>query len=183
MQIYEPDRDRHHFTREHGVLSWDGCSLETAAHVFGTPLYVASDRALEEGLAGVRAAFAAAGIDVAVHFSCKTNPLVHTLRTLTDLGCGLEVVADHELELARELGIEGERLIVNGTVKSTRMLEEAVEMRAALINVESLEELERVAEAGESLGERVNVGGDAESFRHDALDVGAALTDRLRPWV
>lgn len=87
-------------------------------------------------------------------------------------GAGVEVVNAVELALAVRAGCPGERLVMNGIGK-THLDHTAAVAAGALINAESLAELEELVAAGAPrIGLRLNPGLDAETHPH--LATGAA---------
>ena len=128
--------------RYHGEdLCWEKISLPTLASQYGTPLYVVNGNRLKKTYLSFLDAFLSEGLRTAVFYSFKTNPIPDILKVMVEAGVGAEIISPYELWLARRLGVTGSRIIVNGTVKSPAFVEEAVAVEAALINVESIEEL------------------------------------------
>lgn len=146
------------FARHEGVLTWDGCSLEDLARKYGTPLFVASERSLLRSVRTLGDAFTSRGVEAEFFFSFKTNPLPRLLGILGRAGVGAEVISEFEFWLARRVGIEGERIVVNGTVKTGALLAAAVAENAALINVESVSQIQSLRDTVRRLGRRANVG-------------------------
>ena len=64
-------------------------------------------------------------------------------RIADEEGCYAEVVSRMEYDLARRLGVRGERVIFNGPLKTEADLEEAL-LAGALVNLDSLTELDAV---------------------------------------
>ncbi|HEU4509662.1 MAG TPA: aldehyde dehydrogenase family protein [Pyrinomonadaceae bacterium] len=139
-------------------LFWDGCNLTEIAAEYGTPLFVFSTRQLQKTYREIASSFQTAGLRTEIFFSFKTNPVPEILKALTTLGAGAEVVSEFELWLAKGLGLSGDRIVVNGCVKSAALLREAVMSQVALINVESVAELQMLVRLAAELDQRVNVG-------------------------
>lgn len=139
-------------------LAWEGCSLAELARTYGTPLFVLNKNRLEDCYRNFQECFNSAGLRPRVFFSVKTNPVPDFLRQLASLGSGLEIVSDYELWLANKLAVSGDRIIVNGTWKSDKLLTEAVESDVALINIDSGTELRRLQNLAAKAGKKVNVG-------------------------
>ncbi len=147
-----------HLDRRGDGLFWDGCDLTELARCYGTPLYVVNSSLLKRSHDTMHAAFRAAGLEVRVFFSYKTNPVPGVLKCLERLGCGAEVISEFELWLAGRIGVGGERLVVNGSLKSPELLRSAVLDNAALINVESLDQLRTLGKVASDLGRPARVG-------------------------
>jgi len=144
--------------RREGVLRWAGCSLPDLAEQHGTPLYVVNADVLARACAALRTAFEAEDLDARLFFSFKTNPVPAVLRRISALGCGAEVISEFEYWLATRLGIGGGRIVVNGPCKSPGLIRCAVTDDVALVNLESLEDLQSVRTAAERAERPVNVG-------------------------
>jgi diaminopimelate decarboxylase len=156
--MMEPDITMWNLQRNRGELEWDGCSLSGLAQQYGTPLFVVNKSRLDHSYREMLGAFRAEGLDVEIFFSFKTNPVPHVLNSLVQLGAAAEVISEFELWLATKLGLEGNRIIVNGSVKSPPLLRQAVESEVALINVEDVAELRSLQNVATELGKPVNVG-------------------------
>ena len=111
--------------------------LRDAASRWGTPLYVTDLDVAGATLDAYQAAFPGALIAYAV----KANTDPRLLARMAEKGAGAEVVNEVELALARRAGIPGERIVMNGVGK-TDADHEAAREAGALINAESLAELD-----------------------------------------
>ncbi len=130
--------------RRDGTLRMDGCDLTELAAQHGTPLHVASARALRHRCQEVAAAFSGYPGDVRVHFSYKTSCVAGVLRVLHGQGLGAEVVDGYELWLARQLGVAGDDIVFNGPNKSDEELRAALEADIGLLVADGLGELARI---------------------------------------
>jgi diaminopimelate decarboxylase len=144
----------------------------------GSPLWLADVDRARERLAALRAAWTAAWPDVAIAYSYKTNRTTALLRAFDEGGAGAEVVCAAEYALARDVvGVEGERITVNGPAKPDALLARAA-ADGALVIADSAAELERLALAGVvRAGLRVGLPGPegtASRFGVPAAEVVAA---------
>lgn len=80
---------------------------------------------------------------IAYAFKCS-YPVARS-NILRELGAGAEVVSDHEYRMARELGFEGDEIVLNGPHKSNEEFERSL-VDGALVNVNDGEELARLLE-------------------------------------
>lgn len=111
-----------------------------------TPCYILDDAVYRENLRTFRAAFEAAwGGECRFGYSVKTNHLRWPLEIAREEGFLTEVVSPDEYAYARSLGIPASELIYNGPQKGRTVLSAAAE--GALVNLDSLEECELIAEA------------------------------------
>lgn len=100
-------------TYRNGRLTWYGLDLASLAEAHRTPCHVGGHEAVLASVAAFRRAFASAGLDVAVRFSVKSNPVPALLQSVIRSGAGLEVCCRAELELALALGARPDRLVVS----------------------------------------------------------------------
>jgi diaminopimelate decarboxylase len=128
----------------HGHLAIGDVDVAALATRFGTPLHVVNVDRLREDCLGFVAAFREFYPNVHLATSYKTNPLPAVLRKLHELGTMAEVISHFELWLALWLGLDPERIILNGPGKSDKALRLAVEKRIGLINFDGLEEIDEL---------------------------------------
>src|SRR5689334_454967 len=132
------------FARVGGVLRCEGVSLDDLADAAGTPSYVYSSATirnryelLDETLSPV---------PHRIHYTLKANSNRAILQLLRALGAGVDVVSGGELYRARRAGFRGHEIIFGGVGKTDAELEEALDARVLLVNVESEDELLRLDE-------------------------------------
>ncbi len=124
---------------------------------YGTPLFVISEKQIRQNYNRMRRAFSGYP-KCLIAYSYKTNYLPAVCNVLHKEGAGAEVVSAFELHLARKLGVSSSKIIFNGPGKSDRELEMIVDDDIALVNADSMDELERIDRIAEAKGEIVNVG-------------------------
>lgn len=137
-------------------MALHGVSLESLAREFGSPLHVLDVLRL---LANFDA-FLAGGRTLAPTVCCsvKTYPVPGMLALLVARGAQAEVISEHEVWMARQLGLTAPQLIYNGPAKSDTSLEWAVAHGIKAIHLNHREELQRVAAIARRLDRRVRVG-------------------------
>ena len=140
------------------TLYWDNCSLPDIAHEFGTPVYVISKNKIRKNFEEVSNAFNFSGVSTEIFYSVKSNPVPSILKYLFSLGCGAEIISEYELWLVKKLGLSGDKIIVNGVVKSEKFLRCAIEYNVKLINVESENELLILKKIAHESGKKISVG-------------------------
>ncbi|MSP24620.1 MAG: diaminopimelate decarboxylase [Myxococcales bacterium] len=95
-----------------------------------------------------------------VAFAVKANSAGAVVRTLARAGCGAEVGSLAELEVARISGIEADRMLLSGMGKSVAAIDAAIGAGARgilAIQVDSIDELERIAARSRALGRTARV--------------------------
>ena len=75
----------------------------------------------------------------------KANPLVKILKQIAKLGVGLEAATLPELYLAEKSGVSPDRIVFDSPTKTINEIEYALNL-GCYINVDSLQELDRIAE-------------------------------------
>jgi diaminopimelate decarboxylase len=127
------------FERVQGVLQAEGVSLTTIAAAVGTPAYVYCANTIRARYR--RLAHAFEGVPHRIHFAMKANSNLSVLRLLQELGAGVDIVSGGELYRAREAGFTGRDVVFSGVGKTVAEIEQALDDRVLLINVESEAEL------------------------------------------
>lgn len=143
---------------ESGDLTIGNGSVAELAKQFGTPLYVVDRQGLERAYTTFIGGFQRHYPKVNVGYSYKTNPLPGVIAELHRLGAWAEVISHFELWLALRLGVPGERILFNGPAKTPEAIELAVREGVAMINIDSLAEVEAVARSAEHWGRVQPVG-------------------------
>ena len=114
---------------------------EELAQQYGTPLQVLDVEGLQRRAREFRCAFEEAYRgEVRVHFAMKCNNTPGVVRLLLEEGIEVEAGSPYEWLLARGLGIDPGRIVVNGPAKR-ELLEMAVWEGAGLTVVDGLAEL------------------------------------------
>jgi diaminopimelate decarboxylase len=166
----------HHFAYADGVLHAEDVSLSMLADELGTPFYCYSTATLERHYRVFVDAFA--GIDHAVFYSMKANSNQAVVKTLTDLGAGVDVVSEGELRRGLALGLPGRRIVFSGVGKTAREMAIALKESIACFNVESESELELLNSIALRLGTRapvsIRVNPDIDAETHEKITTGRA---------
>jgi diaminopimelate decarboxylase len=150
-----------------GELVLGGVRAGALAAEHGTPLLVYCEGTLR---AQARA-YRGAAPDALVCYGTKAFPNVAILRLLAEEGLGADVSTLGELRFAQAAGLPGERLVVHGNNKSDEELRVAAEAGAALVVLDSLEEVERAAAAGVTRV-LVRVTSGIEADTHESIRTG-----------
>ncbi len=122
---------------------------------FGTPTYVYDLDAMVAEATEVRAAFE--GAPHLVAYALKANSAAPIVRALAGAGCGADVVSGAELELALACGVAAGSIVFNGVAKRDQEIDLAI-LRGVCLQVESVEEIDRVADRARAAGTRARIG-------------------------
>ncbi len=164
----------HHFTYRHGVLHAEDVNLRTLAEEVDTPFYCYSSATLERHYKVMSAAFGDS--DHMICYAMKANSNQAVIKTLTDLGAGVDVVSEGELRRAMALGVPGRKIVFSGVGKSAREMALALKHGISCFNVESEPELELLSEIAQRLGTQavvsIRVNPDVDAKTHEKITTG-----------
>ena len=108
----------------------------------------------------------------------KANSNQAVVKTLADLGAGIDVVSEGELRRALALGIPGRKIVFSGVGKTAREMALALKERIACFNVESARELELLSSIAMRLGTRapvaIRINPDVDAGTHAKITTGKA---------
>lgn len=135
-----------------------GVALSDLVKEWGSPLHVVDAQALRENVRSYSSVPDSSASGCEIYYSYKSNPVPGVLSLMQELGVGAEVISHYELWLARRLGLPPERIIYNGSGKTTEAIREAVGLGLQLININHIEEIDRIASIAHALGKRPRVG-------------------------
>jgi len=142
---------------ESNELIIDGVPAIELIREYGTPLFVISEKQVRRNYNKLRKAFSRYP-KCLIAYSYKTNYLPAVCNILHQDGAGAEVVSAFELLLAKKLGVPSSKIIFNGPGKSDNEIEMIIDEDIALVNADSIEELERINQIAKAKGKIVDVG-------------------------
>lgn len=87
-----------------------------------------------------------------IHYAMKANSHPAILARLATLGAGVDTVSGGEVKAALDAGVAAKKIIFSGVAKTAAEIELALSSGIKQINVESPQELERIARIAERLG-------------------------------
>ena len=140
-----------------GVLEVGGVDVEAIAEQHGTPAYVIDEADFRARATAYRDAFAGAFPDAGVYYAGKAFLCTEVARWVAADGLRLDVCTGGELAVALRAGLPGDRITLHGNNKSDSELERAVRAGVGQIVLDSLEEIDRVADTAAALGVRAGV--------------------------
>ncbi|WP_457092146.1 diaminopimelate decarboxylase [Microvirga sp. P5_D2] len=164
----------HHFAYRDGVLHAEDTSLRRLADEVGTPFYCYSSATFERHYRVFAEAFA--DTDALVCYAMKANSNQAVLRTLGNLGAGMDIVSEGELRRALAAGVPGERVVFSGVGKTKAEMAFAIDSGILCFNVESEPELEALSEVALSKGTRapvsIRINPDVDAKTHKKISTG-----------
>ena len=179
------------FHRQSGSLMVDQLSLQALADEYGTPLYVYHRGSIEAAWREI--AHALAGAEHLICYAVKANSNLAVLDTLARLGSGFDIVSIGELKRVLAAGGKPEKIVFSGVGKSAREMAAALEAGILCFNVESLAELDRLAEVASAHGTvapvslRINPDVDAQTHPYISTGLkenkfGINMTDAMQAY-
>lgn len=141
-----------------GAIAIDGVDASALAREFGTPLYVVDEADVRARAARVKHAFDdAMQADVKVYYAGKAFLSTEIARWVTDAGLNIDVCSGGELAVALAAGVDPARLGMHGNNKSHAEIDRCVEAGVGAIVLDSVVEVDRVADAARRHGTVQNV--------------------------
>ncbi|MGG5171670.1 diaminopimelate decarboxylase [Pseudarthrobacter sp. J1738] len=144
-----------------GELAVGGLSVAELQQQFGTPLFVMSEPDFRARARDFKTAFDTAFEDICggvdVYYAGKSFLCTTVAQWVAEEGLRLDTCSGGELAVAQRAGLEGSQLGLHGNNKSRAEITRALEMNVGRIVVDSLDELERVAEIAQELNRTAKV--------------------------
>lgn len=163
-----------HFIYKNGILHAEDVAIPEIAAAVGTPFYVYSTATLTRHFQLFDDALA--GMDHLVCYAMKAASNQAILKTLADLGAGMDVVSGGEYARAKAAGVPGEKIVFSGVGKTHQEIRDALTGGIRQFNVESEPEMERINEVAMSLGVvapiTVRVNPDVDAKTHAKIATG-----------
>jgi diaminopimelate decarboxylase len=137
-----------------GEFAPSGIPVSEIAREYGTPFYLYHGETVVERVRRVRGA-----LGTEVSYSVKANPSLGVCQLIArEKAAGAEVASSGELAVARAAGFEPEDIVFAGPGKTDDELKRVVQEGIFADNVESLGEIERLAQIAAGMGRKIGVG-------------------------
>lgn len=164
-----------------GALHAEQVSIEALAETVGTPFYCYSAATLRHHYHVLDTALAENGLsDRLICYSVKANSNLAVIATLAQMGAGADIVSQGELRRALQAGVPPEKIVFSGVGKTAEEMRAALEAGILQFNVESLSEIDLLAETASALGKTaeiaLRVNPDIEAGTHKKISTGTAET-------
>ncbi|MUZ72662.1 diaminopimelate decarboxylase [Agrobacterium vitis] len=163
-----------HFQYRDGILHAEDVSVPEIARAVGTPFYCYSTATLERHYRVFSEAFN--GVDSMVCYAVKANSNQAVLKTLGQLGAGVDVVSEGELRRALAAGIPPSRILFSGVGKTPSEMDLGLEVGIYCFNVESEPELDilnqRALKAGKTAHVSFRINPDVDAGTHAKISTG-----------
>jgi diaminopimelate decarboxylase len=163
-----------HFEYRDGVFHAEDIDLREIAREVGTPFYCYSRATLTRHYEVFSKAFA--DMDALVCFAMKANSNQAVLKTLAQLGAGMDVVSEGELHRALAAGVPGSRITFSGVGKTAREIGLGLDAGILYFNVESEPELHAISAIASARGVKASialrVNPDVDARTHAKISTG-----------
>jgi len=163
-----------HFLYRNGILHAEDVAIPDIAAAVGTPFYVYSTATLTRHYHLLTEALSP--LPHMVCFAIKSLSNIAVLKTLGDLGAGMDVVSGGEYRRAKAAGVPGDRIVFSGVGKTREEMRLALTGGIRQFNVESEPELRALSEVATSLGLTapitIRVNPDVDAKTHEKIATG-----------
>jgi diaminopimelate decarboxylase len=167
-----------------GTLVAEGVPLADVAAAVGTPCYVYSAGAMRARLAEFRNAFS--GERVLFCYAVKANSNLAVIRLFAEEGVGADTVSGGEIARALAAGVPPRRIVYAGVAKTDDEIRYALATGILQFNVESAQELLRVAELAAAMGRTapvaLRINPDVAAGTHEKISTGRKHDKFGIPW-
>jgi diaminopimelate decarboxylase len=144
-----------YFSYRNRTLHCEDVPVPELARVYGTPLYVYSQKTLLHHLTQLQQAFAP--LQPLICYSTKTNGNLSICRLMWEHGAGFDVTSGGELYRALKAGGKGDKIVFAGVGKTDAELRYGLDSDVFMFNVESESELLTLADVARTTGRTVRV--------------------------
>ncbi|WP_416883851.1 diaminopimelate decarboxylase [Marivita sp.] len=163
-----------HFLYRDGELYAEDVPVADIAAAVGTPFYLYSTATLTRHYQLFDDALS--GMEHMVCYAMKAASNQAILKTLADLGAGMDVVSGGEYARAKAAGVPGDRIVFSGVGKTRSEIRAALEGGIRQFNVESEPELLVISEIASCLGKiapiTIRVNPDVDAKTHAKISTG-----------
>ena len=174
----------HYFAYKNGILHAEDVPVPVIAEQVGTPFYCYSTATLSRHFEIFDAAFG--DMDHLTCYAMKANSNQAVLKTLGDLGAGMDIVSGGELKRALAAGIVADKIIFSGVGKTKTEITAALDAGILCFNVESESELYLISAVAAAMGKIANISlrinPDVDARTHAKISTGKAENKFGIPW-
>ena len=165
-----------HFNYRNGQLYAEDVSVAEIAESVGTPFYVYSTATLVRHFQLFDDALK--GMDHCICYAMKAASNQAILKTLGNLGAGMDVVSGGEYRRAISAGIPPEKVVFSGVGKTLEEITLALQNGIRQFNVESDSELEQISSIASSMDKiapiAIRINPDVDAQTHEKIATGKA---------
>ncbi len=162
------------FSYKKGELYCESIKVKTLADKFGTPFYLYSYNALINNFLKIQAAFKP--VDPLICFAMKANDNLAVVKALTDKGAGCDIVSLGELQKAKKIKADPQKIVFASVGKTEEEIIAAIKTGILFFNVESEEELLKINSLAKKLNKKTSatlrINPDVAAATHQRITTG-----------
>ncbi|WP_050528046.1 diaminopimelate decarboxylase [Pseudorhodobacter aquimaris] len=163
-----------HFLYKNGALHAEDVAIADIAAQVGTPFYCYSTATLTRHYQLFTEALSP--LPHLVCFAIKSLSNLAVLKTLADLGAGMDVVSAGEYLRAKAAGVPGDKIVFSGVGKTREEMQLALTGGIRQFNVESEPEMRALSQVAHGLGLiapiTIRVNPDVDAKTHEKISTG-----------
>ncbi len=165
----------HDFHFKNGELCCENVKVSTVAKSVGTPFYLYSYKTIADHFLKIQKAFAK--VDPLICFSMKSNGNLNVIKSLVDLGAGIDVVSVGELRKALLAGVDAKKIVFASVGKTEAEIVFAIKTGILLFNIESEPELAEINRIARKMHRHVQaairINPDVPAATHEYIKTGS----------
>ena len=165
----------HDFHFKNGELCCENVRVASVARAVGTPFYLYSHKTLTDHYRKIKKAFAE--LDPVICFAMKANGNLAVLKSLVDIGAGLDIVSIGELKKALMVRADPKKIVFASVGKTEEEIAFALKKGILFFNVESEPELREINRVAKTMGKKARVAlrinPDVPAPTHDYIFTGS----------
>ena len=163
------------YSYENDILKIENVSIKEIVSKIDTPFYVYSSGQIKKNFHDLNTSLSK---KCSIFYSVKANSNMAIIKTLSNLGAGMDVVSIGEYIRAKKAGVNEKKIIFSGVGKTKSELENVIIGGIKQINVESVEELYLLNKVSSQLNKTVpisfRVNPDIDAETHEKISTGKA---------
>ena len=131
----------------------EGLAIKDIISSYSTPAYIYSQEKIKSNYLELSNALGSE-----IFYAVKANSNQAIIKLINSLGAGTDVVSIGEMKRALSAGVSPKKIIFEGVGKSNSEILFAIQKDIRLINIESVDELNRINQISKSTNKEVRVG-------------------------
>ncbi|PEF38680.1 hypothetical protein [Bacillus wiedmannii] len=132
--------------------------IEKMIETSESPTLIYLEERIKDNYLSIKTAFQSYFKKVEIYFALKCCYIPQCVNTLKNLGCGIEVMSDIELQIALQNGFSPKDIITNGLGRSQQYLEKNIDLPAKLTIIDNYEDLLNLQKLSQEKNIKVDIG-------------------------
>lgn len=165
----------HDFKFKDNELFCENVRVAAVAAKVGTPFYLYSYNTIRDHFTKIQKAFAP--LDPVICYAMKANGNLAIIKSLVDLGAGIDIVSGGELKKALLAGADPQKMVFASVGKTEEEIAAAIRTGILLFNVESEPELVEINRIARKMGKKVQaalrINPDVPAATHEYITTGS----------